>query len=41
MKVVATEATEQSIPAEDALRLVIGTTPALIHTGRPEVNKIT
>ena len=30
------EATERSIPAEDALRLVIDTTPALIHTGRPD-----
>jgi PAS domain S-box-containing protein len=36
MKVIATEATEQSIPAEDALRLVIDTTAALIHTGRPD-----
>jgi PAS domain-containing protein len=30
------EATERTIPAEDALRLVIDTTPALIHTGRPD-----
>src|SRR5260221_707141 len=36
MKANATEATERSIPAEDALRLVIDTTPALIHTGRPD-----
>ncbi len=36
MKAIATEATEGSIPAEDALRLVIDTTPALIHTGRPD-----
>jgi hypothetical protein len=36
MKVIATEATERSFPAEDALRLVIDTTPALIHTGRPD-----
>jgi hypothetical protein len=36
MKTIATEATERSIPAEDALRLVIDTTPALIHTGRPD-----
>ena len=36
MKAIATEATERSIPAEDALRLVIDTTPALIHTGRPD-----
>ena len=28
------EATERSISAEDALRLVLDTTPALIHTGR-------
>jgi PAS domain S-box-containing protein len=36
MKAIATEATERSILAEDALRLVIDTTPALIHTGRPD-----
>jgi PAS domain S-box-containing protein len=36
MKAIATEATERSIPTEDALRLVIDTTPALIHTGRPD-----
>src|ERR1700730_3591846 len=30
------EATERSILAEDALRLVIDTMPALIHTGRPD-----
>jgi PAS domain S-box-containing protein len=36
MKAIATEATEGSIPTEDALRLVIDTTPALIHTGRPD-----
>jgi PAS domain S-box-containing protein len=36
MKEVATEATERSILAEDTLRLVIDTTPALIHTGRPD-----
>src|SRR6202043_142614 len=30
------EATERSILAEDELRLVIDTTPALIHTGRPD-----
>ncbi|MGA8654545.1 MAG: PAS domain-containing protein, partial [Chthoniobacterales bacterium] len=36
MKAIATEATERSIPAEDALRLVIDATPALIHTGRPD-----
>ena len=36
MKAMATETTERSIPAEDTLRLVIDTTPALIHTGRPD-----
>jgi PAS domain S-box-containing protein len=36
MKAITTEATEGSIPAEDPLRLVIDTTPALIHTGRPD-----
>jgi PAS domain S-box-containing protein len=36
MKAIATEATERSIPAEDALRLVIDTTPALIHTAQPD-----
>src|ERR1700686_4342769 len=36
MKAIATEAAERSILAEDALRLVIDTTPALIHTGRPD-----
>jgi PAS domain S-box-containing protein len=36
MKAIATEATERSIPADDVLRLVIDTTPALIHTGRPD-----
>jgi PAS domain S-box-containing protein len=36
MKAIATEATERSILAEDALRLVIDTTPAMIHTGRPD-----
>jgi PAS domain S-box-containing protein len=36
MKAIATEAIEGWIPAEDALRLVIDTTPALIHTGRPD-----
>ena len=36
MKAIATEATERSILADDALRLVIDTTPALIHTGRPD-----
>jgi len=36
MKATATEAAEGSIQAEDALRLVIDTTPALIHTGRPD-----
>jgi formate hydrogenlyase transcriptional activator len=36
MKATATEATERSIPAEDALRLAIDTTPTLIHTARPD-----
>jgi PAS domain S-box-containing protein len=36
MKATATEAPERSIPAEDALRLVIDTTPTLIHTARPD-----
>jgi PAS domain S-box-containing protein len=36
MKTIATGAMEGSILAEDALRLVIDTTPALIHTGRPD-----
>jgi len=36
MKATATEATERSIPAEDALRLVIDTTPTPIHTARPD-----
>ena len=37
MKTIAIGATEGSILAEDALRLVIDTTPALILTGRPDV----
>jgi PAS domain S-box-containing protein len=36
MKAIATEGKERSIPAEDALRLVVDTTPALIHSGRPD-----
>lgn len=36
MKAVATKANEQSTAAEDALRLVVDTTPALIHTARPD-----
>jgi PAS domain S-box-containing protein len=36
MKAIATRVMEGSILAEDALRLVIDTTPALIHTGRPD-----
>ena len=36
MKEIATEATERSVPAQDVLRLVIGTATALIHTGRPD-----
>jgi hypothetical protein len=34
MKAVATEANERLIAAEDRLRLIADTTPALIHTGR-------
>src|SRR5437660_1766601 len=36
MKAVATEASEQSTAAEDALRRAVDTTPAFIHTGRPD-----
>jgi hypothetical protein len=36
MKAVATDGTHQSNVADDALRLVVDTTPALIHTGRPD-----
>ena len=36
MKAVATEDGEQSTVADHALRLVVDTTPALIHTGRPD-----
>jgi hypothetical protein len=36
MKAVATQANEQSTAAEDALRLVVDTTPAFIHTARPD-----
>jgi PAS domain-containing protein len=36
MKAVATEANEQSTAAEDALRRAVDTTPAFIHTGRPD-----
>jgi PAS domain-containing protein len=35
MKEIANEATEGSTSAENVLGLVIDTTPALIHTGRP------
>jgi len=37
MKAIATEGYGAIDSAEDALRLVIDTTPALIHTGRPTV----
>src|SRR6266576_2422110 len=36
MKAVATEASEQSTAAEDALRRAVDTTPAFIHTARPD-----
>ena len=36
MKAGATVANEESDATEDALRLVVDTTPALIHTGRPD-----
>jgi PAS domain S-box-containing protein len=36
MKAVTTEASEPPSPAEDAVRLILDTTPALIHTGRPD-----
>lgn len=36
MKAVETEATQPLNLAEDALRLVVDTTPELIHTGRPD-----
>src|SRR5947208_2385761 len=36
MKAVATQDNEQSTAAEDALRLVVDTTPAFIHTARPD-----
>jgi len=36
MKGVATVANEESNATEDALRLAVDTTPAFIHTGRPD-----
>jgi len=36
MKAVATQANEQSTAAEDALRRAVDTTPAFIHTARPD-----
>jgi PAS domain S-box-containing protein len=36
MKAVATAANEQSTAAEDALRRAVDTTPAFIHTARPD-----
>src|SRR6266516_5573682 len=36
MRAVATEASEQSTAAEDALRRAVDTTPAFIHTARPD-----
>jgi hypothetical protein len=35
MKAIVLEDIEQSIATEDTLRLVVDTTPALIHTARP------
>jgi len=36
MKGIVLEDIEQSIATEDTLRLIVDTTPALIHTGRPD-----
>ena len=36
MKAIVPEDIEQSIATEDTLRLIVDTTPALIHTGRPD-----
>jgi len=36
MKAIVLEDIEQSIATEDTLRLIVDTTPALIHTGRPD-----
>ena len=36
MKAVTTEANQRPSLAEDAVRLILDTTPALIHTGRPD-----
>src|SRR5438132_14346443 len=36
MKAIATEASEQSTAAEDGLRRAVDTTPAFIHTARPD-----
>ena len=36
MKAIVPEDIEQSIGTEDTLRLIVDTTPALIHTGRPD-----
>jgi PAS domain-containing protein len=36
MKAIATEATEQSTASEHALRRAVDTTPAFIHTARPD-----
>src|SRR5437868_528778 len=36
MKAIVSGDAEQSIGTEDTLRLIVDTTPALIHTGRPD-----
>jgi hypothetical protein len=36
MKAIAPEEIELTIATEDTLRLIVDTTPALIHTGRPD-----
>jgi hypothetical protein len=36
MKAIAPEEIEQTIATEDTLRLIVDTTPTLIHTGRPD-----
>ena len=36
VKAVTTEGSEPPSPAEDAVRLILDTTPALIHTGRTD-----
>jgi len=36
LKAIVSGDAEQSIGTEDTLRLIVDTTPALIHTGRPD-----